>query len=98
MIGDSRLNFPLKINVRYLAEILAGQARCFLDKREVETATAKANEALELHAGCGDAFFVRGQVGPEKPSHHRRHEHNCVSVPARGMGMGKLAVVLVNMT
>lgn len=47
---------------RYLAELLAGRAKCYLQKRDFDAANVQAEAALAIHGGCGDAFVVRGQV------------------------------------
>lgn len=54
--------FPLLFSLRYLAELLAGRAKCDLKQGFFEPANARADAALEVHATCGEAFLVRGQV------------------------------------
>lgn len=45
-----------------MAELLAGHAKCDLKQGLFEAANARADAALEVHATCGEAFLVRGQV------------------------------------
>lgn len=50
---------------------MAGRAKCNVHKRDFEAARVQAEAALAVHATCGDAFLVRGQVrlygGADRP-------------------------------
>ena len=52
----------IRFSLRYLAELLAGWAKCDLKQGLFEAANARACAALDMHATCGEAFLVRGQV------------------------------------
>lgn len=56
------LQFISTFTYRCVAELLAGRAECHLRNHELDETILKAEAALVVHEGCGDAFRVRGQV------------------------------------